>query len=65
MPELTDLNDVVDAILNALRSVGAELTWAWFWYQIGLLLVAAGLARILAAIVRARVDMTSLAMRCA
>jgi small-conductance mechanosensitive channel len=62
MPELNDLHQAVDVILNALRSVGAELTWAWFWYQIGLLLIAAGLARILAAIVRSRVDLTSSSM---
>lgn len=62
MPELNDLHEAIDAILNAFRSVGAELTWAWFWYQIGLLLIAAGLARILAAIVRSRVDLTSSAM---
>ena len=62
MPELNDLNEVINAILSAFRSVGAELTWSWFWYQIGLLLVAAGAARILAAIVRSRVDLTSSAM---
>src|SRR5689334_22576882 len=62
MPELNDLHDAIDAILNAFRSVGAELTWAWFWYQIGLLLIAAGLARILAVIVRSRVDLGSSSM---
>jgi small-conductance mechanosensitive channel len=62
MPELNDLHEAIDAILNSLRSVGAELTWSWFWYQIGLLVAAAGVARILAAIVRSRVDVTSWAM---
>ena len=62
MPELNDLHEVIDTILNALRSVGAELTWEWFWYQIGLLLIAAGLASILAAIMRSRVDLTSSSM---
>jgi len=62
MPELHDLHDAIEAMLSALRSVGAELTWEWFWYQIGLLLIAAGLARIVAAIVRSRVDITSAAM---
>ena len=62
MPELNDLHEVIDAILSALRSVGAELTWDWFWYQIGLLLIAAGLARILAAIMRSRVDLASSSM---
>jgi small-conductance mechanosensitive channel len=62
MPELNDLHEVIEAILGALRSVGAELTWEWFWYQIGLLLIAAGLARILAAIMRSRVDLASSSM---
>ncbi len=62
MPELNDLHEAIDAILNSLRSVGAELTWSWFWYQIGLLVAAAGVARILAAIMRSRVDITSSAM---
>jgi small-conductance mechanosensitive channel len=62
MPELADLHEIIDGILNAFRSVGAELTWSWFWYQIGLLLVAAGLARIVAAIMRRRMDVTSAAM---
>jgi small-conductance mechanosensitive channel len=62
MPELNDLKEVIDPVLSALRSVGAELTWAWFWYQIGLLLAAAGVARILAAIMRGRIDLTSSAM---
>jgi small-conductance mechanosensitive channel len=62
MPELNDLHEVIDTILGALRSVGAELTWEWFWYQIGLLLIAAGLARILAAIMRSRVDLASSSM---
>jgi len=62
MPELADLKEAVDATLNALRNVGAELTWGWFWYQIGLLFAAAGIARIVASIIRARVDITSSAM---
>jgi small-conductance mechanosensitive channel len=62
MPELADLKDILDTVLAAFQSVGAELTWPWFYYQIGLLLAAAGLARILAAIVRSRIDMTSAAM---
>jgi len=62
MPELADLKEAIDATLNAFRNIGAELTWGWFWYQIGLLLAAAGIARIIASIIRARVDMTSSAM---
>jgi small-conductance mechanosensitive channel len=62
MPDLTDLNDIYAMIETALRSVGAEISWAWFYYQVGLLLVAAGLARLLAAIVRPRIDLSSAAM---
>src|SRR5262245_11242846 len=62
MPDLVDLHEIINSILGAFHSVGAELTWAWFWYQIGLLLAAAGLARIFSAIVRSRIDVTSAAM---
>ena len=62
MPDLVDLNEILDSVLSTFHSFGAELTWPWFWYQIGLLLASAGLARIFASIVRARIDVTSAAM---
>src|SRR5262249_37115236 len=62
MTDLADLHELLDGVLNGFRSVGAELTWSWFWYQVGLVLVAAGLARLLAAVLRSRLDTTSAAM---
>jgi small-conductance mechanosensitive channel len=62
MPDINDLNDLYAMIETALRSVGAEISWAWFYYQVGMLLVAAGLARLLAAVVRPRIDLSSVAM---
>src|SRR5437868_11208882 len=56
MPDMADLNDVYTAILTALRSIGAEIESPWFYYQLGLLLIAAGLARLFAVAVRSRID---------
>ncbi len=58
-----DYKDIVEAVQAVLRSVGAELTSPWFYLQFGLMLTAAGLARAVDVIIRARVDMGSLAMR--
>ena len=45
------------------RSLGAEVTSPWFYLQFGLILAAAGIAYAADAAIRARVDMSSLAMR--
>src|SRR5207249_3735803 len=45
------------------RSLGAEVTSPWFYLQFGLILTAGGIAWASEASIRARVDMTSLAMR--
>ncbi|MDP1869832.1 MAG: mechanosensitive ion channel [Bradyrhizobium sp.] len=58
-----DLNDITEFLLGAARSVGAEVTSPWFYLQLGLILAAAGVAFAVGAAVRARVDVTSLAMR--
>lgn len=58
-----DLNDITEFLLAAARSVGAEVTSPWFYLQLGLILAAAGIAFAVGAAVRARVDVTSLAMR--
>ncbi|MDP3076135.1 mechanosensitive ion channel family protein [Bradyrhizobium sp.] len=58
-----DLNDITGFLLAAARSVGAEVTSPWFYLQLGLILAAAGIAFAVGAAVRARVDVTSLAMR--
>jgi len=57
-----DLSDITDFLHAAARSVGAEVTSPWFYLQLGLILVGAGIALAAGAAVRSRVDMTSLAM---
>jgi len=57
-----DLNGITDFLHGAARSVGAEVTSPWFYLQCGLILAAAGIALAADAGIRARVDMTSLAM---
>ena len=57
-----DPNAITEILLNAARSVGAELTSPWFYLQLGLILTAAGIAWAGGAAVRSRIDLTSLAM---
>jgi small-conductance mechanosensitive channel len=57
-----DLSDVTDSLHAAARSVGAEVTSPWFYLQLGLILAATGIAFASGAAIRARVNMTSLAM---
>jgi small-conductance mechanosensitive channel len=58
-----DMKDVIEFLQATARSVGAEVSSPWFYLQFGLILVAAGIAYAADAAIRARVDMTSLAMR--
>jgi len=57
-----DLTDFLSTLQTAARSVGAEVTSPWFYLQLGLVMAGAGIAFAASAAVRARVDMTSLAM---
>ena len=57
-----DLNDLIELLHSAARSVGAEVTSPWFYLQLGLILAGAGIAFAAGAAVRSRIDMTSLAM---
>ena len=57
-----DLNDIIEFLQAAARSVGAEVTSPWFYLQLGLILSAAGIAFAAGAAVRARIEVTSLAM---
>jgi small-conductance mechanosensitive channel len=57
-----DLNDIIESLHAAAQSVGAQVTSPWFYLQLGLILVAGGIAFAAGAAVRARVDTTSLAM---
>ena len=59
MPEL---DEIYEFIRTAFRSVGGEITSPWFYFQIGLILAGAGIAHLLAAAVRSRIDVTSFAM---
>ena len=59
MPELTDTYEL---LLATLRQLGAEVTSPWFYLQSGLILAGAGIAFAIGAAVRARTDMTALAM---
>lgn len=57
-----DLNDITEFLLAAARSVGAEVTSPWFYLQLGLILTAAGIGYAAGAAIRARIDVTALAM---
>src|ERR1700736_989034 len=59
-----DTKDLIEFLHSAARSIGAEVTSPWFYLQFGLMLAAAGIAYAADTGIRARVDMTSLAMRC-
>jgi small-conductance mechanosensitive channel len=58
-----ELKDIVELLHSAARLIGAEVTSPWFYLQFGLMLAIAGIAYAADAAIRARVDMTSLAMR--
>jgi small-conductance mechanosensitive channel len=58
-----DLHDILDFLRSTASSIGAELASPWFYLQFGLMLAAAGIAYAADAAIRARVDMTKLAMR--
>jgi small-conductance mechanosensitive channel len=58
-----DRNEITEFLLAAARSLGAEVTSPWFYLQLGLMLVAGGIAVAAGAMVRVRVDITNVAMR--
>jgi small-conductance mechanosensitive channel len=57
-----DLNDIIELLHSAARSVGAEVTSPWFYLQLGIILAGAGIAYAAGAAIRSRIDMTSLGM---
>jgi small-conductance mechanosensitive channel len=57
-----DVNDISEVLLSMARSVGAEAASPWFYLQLGLILTGAGIAFAAGAAVRARIDVTSLAL---
>ena len=56
-----DAKDILEFLHAAARSVGAEVSSPWFYFQLGLILVGAGLAFAVNAIVHARIDTSSFA----
>jgi small-conductance mechanosensitive channel len=54
-----DLHEILDWLLSAARSVGAEFTSPWFYFQVGLLLAGGGIAYLAGAAFRSRIDLTS------
>jgi len=58
-----DVNEIVEYVQAALRSVGAEVASPWFYLQFGLILAAAGTAWAIDGAIRSRIDLSSLAMR--
>src|SRR5450759_515414 len=57
-----NLNDIIEFLHAAARSVDAEVTSPWFYLQLGLILAGAGIAFAAGAAVRSQIDMTSLAI---
>lgn len=59
---MLELNNGYELLLASARSWGAEVTSPWFYLQFGIMLAGAGIAFAIGAAVRARIDMTELAM---
>src|SRR4051812_19545979 len=59
---MPDFNEAHTWLIAAARSLGAEVTSPWFYLQLGIIMAGSGLAFAAGAAVRARFDMTSLAM---
>ena len=57
-----DLNDLIDFLQAAARSLGAEVTSPWFYFQLGLIMAGAGLALAASAAIRAHINAGSVAM---
>jgi small-conductance mechanosensitive channel len=55
-----DTKDVLEFLQSAARSVGAEVTSPWFYFQVGVVLLGAGIALGAGAGIRSRVDPTKL-----
>ena len=58
-----DLNDIIEYLRTVAQSVGAEISSPWFYLQVGMILLAGGIAYASDTALRARIDTTSLAMR--
>src|SRR5260370_32872767 len=58
-----NVKEVIEFLQATARSLGAEITSPWFYLQFGLILAAFGIAFAADAAIRARVDMSSVAMK--
>ena len=58
-----DIKDALEYLQSGLRSVGAEVTSPWFYFQVGVVLAGAGIAYAAGAAIRARVDINKLGAR--
>ena len=54
------LSEIPGFLHSAARSVGAEATSPWFYFQLGLLTAAAGVALAVSALIRSRIDVEAL-----
>lgn len=59
---MVEIQEIYVAVQTGLRAVGAEITSSWFYFQVGLITAAAGLAHVLATALRTRIDLSSVAM---
>src|SRR5450755_2752805 len=57
-----DPKDILQYLQEAAQSVGAVVTSPWFYFQLGLIAIGAGLAYGAGAGLRARIDLTTLGM---
>jgi small-conductance mechanosensitive channel len=55
-----DAKDILEFLQAAARSVGAEVTSPWFYFQIGLILTGTGIAYAAGAAIRSRIDLKTL-----
>jgi small-conductance mechanosensitive channel len=58
-----DLNGIVDFLHTTARSLGAEITSPWFYFQLGLVLIGGGVAFGVRAALRSRIGVRSLVKR--
>src|SRR5258708_39610232 len=54
-----DTKDVLEFLQSAARSVGAEVSSPWFYFQVGVVMLGAGIAFGAGAAIRSRVDMAT------
>lgn len=60
---MVEIKEIYAAVQAGLLSVGAEITSSWFYFQVGLIVAAAGLAHMLATALRSRVNASSFAIK--